>query len=423
MYRKMRRKPTRRWKTVTAGAAIATALATAACSSSSTPASTTNGTTGASSGGLSGTPYVIGNIGNYSGPYAPDSVGARDALQAWEKYTNAHGGINGHPVKVIIMDDQTSASVALTDVKQLIQQDHIIALVGVESITEVGWIPYMAQQPIPMIGDDLANTATTTYPNFFAEGTTDASEYYYGLPKVAALLGKTSYGAIYCSEGAVCSQIANAQKGQASAAGVKFLFSTAAAAASTSYTAQCLAAKNSGATAMALLLGEAIADRVAAACEQQGYHPQFLQGSNGFTQGEASSTSLQGVVGPVPDFPWFASSTPAEQQFQSAMRQYEPQDFTSNSTYGYSQGSSLAWASAEIFAAAAKSLPAPGTATGKDVMSALRNLPPNDTFGGLTPPITYSKSGPNPPVTCFFMIKLVNHTYSVLSGGKTVCQP
>jgi len=99
---------------------------------------------------------------------------------------------------------------------------------------------------------------------------------------------------------------------------VKFVFSTAAAA--TSYTAQCLAAKNSGATAMALLLGEAIADRVATACEQQGYRPQFLQGSNGFTQGEASSTSLQGVVGPVPDFPWFASSTPAQQQFQSAMR-------------------------------------------------------------------------------------------------------
>jgi branched-chain amino acid transport system substrate-binding protein len=321
------------------------------------------------------------------------------------------------------MDDQTSSSVALTDLKQLIQQDHIIALVGVESITEVGWIPYMAQQQLPLIGDDLANTATTTYPNFFAEGATDSTEYFYGLPKAAGLLGKTNYGTIYCAEGAVCSQISEGEKGESSAAGVKFLFSTAAAATSTSYTAQCLAAKNSGANAMGLLLGEAIADRVAAACEQQGYHPQFLQGSNGFTQGEVDSASLQGVVGPVPDFPWFASNTPAEQQFQSAMRKYEPQDFTSSNTYGYSEGASLAWASAQIFAAAAKSLPAPGTATGQDVMSALRNLPPNDTFGGLTPPITYSKSGPNPPVKCFFMIKLENHAYSALNGGKTVCQP
>jgi branched-chain amino acid transport system substrate-binding protein len=173
---------------------------------------------------------------------------------------------------------------------------------------------------------------------------------------------------------------------------------------------------------MGLLLGEAIADRVAAACEQQGYHPQFLQGSNGFTQGESQSASLQGVVGPVPDFPWFASATPAEQQFQSAMRQYEPQDFSSSSSYGYSEGAALAWASAEIFAAAAKSLPAPGSATGEDVIHALKSLPPNDTFGGLTPPITYSKSGPNPAVKCFFLIQLKNRAYGVLDGGKTVCQ-
>jgi branched-chain amino acid transport system substrate-binding protein len=420
MYLTTQRKLTRRWTMAAAGMAIA--LTAAACSSSATSSPATSGTPAASSQGLAGTPYVIGNLGNYSGPYAPDSVGARDALQAWEKYTNAHGGVNGHPVKVIIMDDQTSSSVALTDLKQLIQQDHIIALVGVESITEFGWIPFMSAQQIPLIGDDLANTATTTYPNFFAEGTTDSTEYYYGLPKVAALVGKTKYGAIYCAEGAVCSQIANGQKGEAGVAGVKFLFSTAAAATASSYTAQCLAAKGSGADAMALLLGEAIADRVATACEQQGYHPQFLQGSNGFTQGEAQSASLQGVVGPVPDFPWFASSTPAEQQFQSAMRAYEPQDFTSSNSYGYSEGSALAWASAQIFAAAAKSLPAPGTATGKDVIHALQNLPPNDTFGGLTPPITYSKSGPNPAVKCFFLIKLENHSYSVLHGGTTVCQ-
>ena len=71
---------------------------------------------------------------------------------------------------------------------------------------------------------------------------------------------------------------------------------------------------------------------------------------------------------------------------------------------------------------AAKSLPAPGTATSQEVINALRSLPPNDTFGGLTPPITYSKSGPNPPVKCFFTIQLRNHAYTQLNGGKTSCQ-
>jgi len=414
-----------KWPRAITGAAFAAVLALAACSSSSSSVSspTSTPTGGTSASGLSGTPYVIGNIGNYSGPYAPDSVGARDGLQAWEDYTNAHGGINGHPVKVIILDDQTNSSDALTDVKQLIQQDDVIALVGIETVTELGWVPYMAKQDVPLIGDDLANTTTTTYPNFFAEGTTDNVGYYYALPKAAASLGKTSYGAIYCAESTECGQIATGQKGDASAAGVSFVFSASASATSASYISQCLAAKASGATAIGLLLGEAIAEEVAQACEQQNYHPQFLQAANGFTQGEIDSTALQGVIGPVPDFPWFASSTPGEKAFQSAMRQYEPQDFTSDNTYGYSEGTALAWASAQIFAAAAKSLPPPGQATGEDVMKALRSLPANDTFGGLTPPITYSASGgPNPAVKCFFMIKLANHAYSQLNNGATTCE-
>jgi branched-chain amino acid transport system substrate-binding protein len=278
----------------------------------------------------------------------------------------------------------------------------------------------MASQNIPVIGDDLANPATVTYHNFYPEGATQGTEYFYGLPRVAALNGRKTFGAIYCSEGVVCMQIANSEKQQAGRAGIKFLFSTAAAAASTSYTAQCLEAKNSNAQAVVLLLGEQIASRVAAACEQQGYHPQFLQGGNGFTQGEVGDASLAGVLGPVPDFPWFASDTPAMQQFQSAMRQYEPQDFTTNNTYGYSEGSALAWSSAKIFEAAAKGLPS-GNVTGQEVMNALGNLPKNDTFGGLTPPITYAKNGPQPSVNCFFVIQLVNHRYSALDGDHPMC--
>ncbi len=415
-----------RWPRALIGAAFAAVLALAACSSSSSsgskPASSTP-SAGTSASGLSGTPYVIGNIGNYSGPYAPDSIGARDGLQAWQDYTNAHGGINGHPVKVIILDDQTNSSDAITDVKELVQQDHVLALVGIETVTELGWVPYMAKQDTPLIGDDLANTTTTTYPNFFAEGTTDNVGYYYALPKAAASLGDTKYAAIYCAEASECGQIAQNQKSDAGAAGVSFVFSESASAAATSYLSQCLAAKASGATAVGLLLGEAIAQEVAQACEQQGYHPQFLQAANGFTQGEKDSAALQGVIGPVPDFPWFASSTPAEQAFQGAMRQYEPQDFKSDSTYGYSEGTALAWASAEIFAAAAQSLPPPGAATGADVMKALRSLPKNDTFGGLTPPITYSSSGgANPAVSCFFMIKLAGNAYSQLNNGGTTCE-
>lgn len=410
------------------GIALLTVVAASACSSSSKKSAGTSSTTTAASqssgsgSAPSGSPYVIGDIGTYSGPYAASSQGGKDALDAWTKYTNAHGGINGHPIQLIVKDDQASSSLALTEAKELVTQDHVIALVGNLSITEGAWDQYMSTQPVPVIGDDLATNAPGTYHNFFPEGATQQTEYFYGVPKVASTLGYTKFGAIYCAEGAVCAQIADAQKQQSSAAGVKFLFSTAASATAPSYTAQCLSAKSSGATAVALLLAEPVANNVAKACEQQGYHPQWLQGGNGFTQAEASQPAMNGNAGPVPDFPWFASDNPAEQEFQAAMRQYEPQDFKSGTTSaGYSEGAAQGWASAVIFGAAMEQLSSVAHPTGVDVMQALYKLPKNDTFGGLTPPISYTSSGPQPPVTCFFTVQIKNGSYSVLNGGKTTC--
>jgi branched-chain amino acid transport system substrate-binding protein len=403
--------------------AVAMAFLAAACGSSagSTSSSSSAPSSGSTQAAAKGTPYVIGNIGTYSGPYASSGQGAHDAMIAWEKYTNAHGGINGHPVKLIQMDDQLNAGLALTDVKQMVQQDHVMAIVGVSSVgAEDAWAPYIASGSTPVIGDDLAGDEMGKYKNFFPEGTARTTGYYYAVPKVASLLGKSKFGAIYCAEAAACSQIATAQKQQASAAGVSFAFSESAAAASTSYTAQCLAAKSSGATAVALLLAGQVAGEVASACAQQGFTPQWLQAANGFTEQEKTISSLNGVAGPLPDFPWFSSSTTAMQQFQDAMHIYEPGDFASTS-YGYSEASAMAWASAEIFAAAAANLPA-GQDTGADLIAQLYKLPKGDTFGGLTPPITYSGSGgPQPPNTCFFEIQLKNGTYTALNNAKPVC--
>lgn len=406
-----------------AGAA-AIALLAAACGSSGSPSGSASpgaAAQAAASAQPTGTPYVIGNIGTYSGPYASSGQGAHDAMIAWEKYTNAHGGINGHPVRLIQDDDQLNAGKALTDVRQLVQQDHVLAIVGVSSVgAEDAWAPYIATTQTAVIGDDLAGDEMGKYKNFFPEGTARTTGYYYAVPKVASLLGKTRFGAIYCAEAAACSQIATAQKQQAGKAGVSFAFSTSAAAAATSYTAQCLAAKASGATAVALLLAGQVAGQVASACAQQGFTPQWLQAANGFTEQETTNSALNGVAGPLPDFPWFSSATPAMKQFQDAMHTYFPQDF-STASYGYSEAAAMSWASAQIFAAAAKNLPA-GQATSAGLIAQLYKLPQGDTFGGLTPPITYSSAGgPQPADTCFFEIQLKSGSYAALNGAKPVC--
>lgn len=409
----------------------AVVLAATACSSSSSStaavgasgtatAASTASTGTSSSSTATGTPYVIGNIGTFSGAYASSGQGAHDAMQAWVDYTNAHGGINGHPVKMIQDDDQLNAGLALTDVKTMVQQDHVMAIVGTSSVgAEDSWAPYIATTTTAVIGDDLAGDEMGKYKNFFPEGTARTSGYYYALPKMASQFGDKQYGAIYCAEAAACSQIATSQKGETSAAGVSFVFSTSASATATSYTAECLAAKSAGAKAVALLLAGSVAAEVASACAQQGYTPQYLQAANGFTEQETSNSSLNGVAGPLPDFPWFSSATPAMQEFQQAMKTYEPQDLSATS-YGYSEAAAMSWASAEIFEAAAKNLPAGGTSSA-DLEAQLYKLPAGDTFGGLTPPITYSSSGIEPDNKCFFEIQLKKGAYAALNGAKAVC--
>jgi branched-chain amino acid transport system substrate-binding protein len=402
------------------GAAAITLLA-AACASGTASTSSSSSSGASPTTKATGTPYVIGNIGTYSGAYASSDTGAHDAIDAWVKYTNAHGGINNHPIKLIQFDDQLNAGLALTDVKQMVEQDHVMAIVGVSSVgAEDAWAPYVASGSTPVIGDDLAGDEMGKYKNFFPEGTAVSTGYYYALPKVADLLGNKKYGAIYCAESVACSQIATSQKQQATAAGVSFDFSESAAAAATSYTAQCLAAKSAGVTAVALLLAGQVAGEVASACEQQGFTPQWLQAANGFTQQETTISSLNGSAGPLPDFPWFSSANPAMKEFQDAMHTYEPQDFASGS-YGYSEASAMAWASASIFEAVAKNLPA-GQDTGADLIAQLYKLPKGDTFGGLTPPITYANTGgPQPPNKCFFDIQLKTGTYTALNDAKSVC--
>jgi branched-chain amino acid transport system substrate-binding protein len=74
--------------------------------------------------------WVIGNIGTYSGINSGNFLGGGQALQAWADWTNANGGIDGHHVKVISLDDAGVASTSVNDVKQLVQSDHVLAIVA-----------------------------------------------------------------------------------------------------------------------------------------------------------------------------------------------------------------------------------------------------------------------------------------------------
>jgi branched-chain amino acid transport system substrate-binding protein len=77
----------------------------------------------------SGTPVMIGAILSISGPYAPLGEPERNAIQIAVADVNASGGINGHPLQVQILDDESKADTAQQLATQLVGQK-VAAIIG-----------------------------------------------------------------------------------------------------------------------------------------------------------------------------------------------------------------------------------------------------------------------------------------------------
>src|SRR4026208_1670824 len=108
-------------------AAAAVAIAAVGCSRSASSNSISAGSSrsSASSGGPA---IVIGSIGSYTGTAGDGAINGQ-VIQAWASWINSQGGLNGHRVRVIDMDDTGSPSLALQEAKQLVT-DQVVALVA-----------------------------------------------------------------------------------------------------------------------------------------------------------------------------------------------------------------------------------------------------------------------------------------------------
>lgn len=136
-------------------AAIAVGLLAVACGSS--------GSTG--SGGSSGSgPYVIGAVTPLSGSLAFIGNALKTGSSAYYQYVNAHGGVNGHQIKFVALDDGGDANTALSDAHQLAEQNNALALTDwVLTNEEAQVLPYAKRQELTMVtqgcDSSLANAA------------------------------------------------------------------------------------------------------------------------------------------------------------------------------------------------------------------------------------------------------------------------
>ncbi len=391
---------------------VAVAALAAACSSSNGGSSAGTSPSASGSGSAvaaSGSDLVIGTIGNFSGPSAqPEHLAG---LQAWVNSVNASGGIKGRQIKLIVQDDQGDATKSQADIRQLVQVDHVLAIVSPEAGgTESGWASYVQQQHVAVIGGQADTPVWFTNPAFFPSGATVLTSLEMQAYAVKAA-GKNSFGSVYCAEAAVCKQVLPALAGYAKAFQLNMSTSAAIAVSAPSYTAQCLAAKQAGAQALIIDASYAAGSRFAPACAQQGYSPVYVIPSGAFDNRYLQMSQVNGAYVPTTNALWF-DSTPAVAQFQQAMAKYE-----ASTALGPNPMSG--WTGGVLFGAAAATLPAKPTAA--DVFSALYSLPKNDTLNGLTPPLNFHSGAPASQVTCFFLGEIQGGKLTAPKGTTAIC--
>src|ERR1700747_2083820 len=114
-------------RTAVVAVVLALSLVAAACGSSSKGTSSTATTQPAPTG----TPLKIGWIGTVTSATVSGPNAGQDGMDTWGKSTNDHGGIAGHPVQVVAYaDDKADPAVGLAAVKDMVENQHVIAIVG-----------------------------------------------------------------------------------------------------------------------------------------------------------------------------------------------------------------------------------------------------------------------------------------------------
>jgi branched-chain amino acid transport system substrate-binding protein len=358
-----------------------------------------------------------------------------DTLTAWVDWTNAHGGIAGHPIRLYQANDNNDPAQAQAALNNMVNSDHIVALVGSDAAgTQPSWDAMMEKAGIPVIGGVIATADYNTNPDLYATSTTVESAVYGG-EYVMKQEGYTKEALLQCNNRTVCIAGVPLFKLGAKALGIDMVYAQTASELATDYTAQCLSMKASGAQVVVATVN---AQLLAENCKTQGYTPVYINSDDTFTPAQIKNTSaFEGSLGFRQGFPTFPSarSIPQLSEYFQAMDQYESAYMAGGSKADDNilVFSASAWSGGYVFgeAIANANVPAGQTVTTSDVKRGLAMIPQGSTNGGYTPPVYYGDGSTTPEkaVNCFWTDKIVNGQYQLLPGPNALssvssqCEP
>lgn len=362
-------------------------------------------------------PAVIASVGTLSGPIGGTVSASVGALQAWTKYVNDKGGVNGHPVRLIVFDDGADPARHRAQVQDAIEQRGAIAFVmNNEPVSGESSVDYITSKRVPVMGGSGVEAWFYKSPMYFPPASMSDAAGYGGLAGAAQQLvsaGKTRLGIATCVEAKGCDDVGRVWADSAKSLGFELVARMKVSLAQPDFTAECLNVRNAGAQVLFLGMDSASIQRWAANCARQGYRPAYGTTLAAVADRFTDDPNLGEMIQGINVFPWFASGTPATDEFQKVMRTY-------GSGLVPGVATSTGWVSAKLFEKAAANLPEPPTSEG--VLQGLWSLR-NDTLGGLTMPLTFVMDQRASQVACWFTVQIKKAAWTSPDGFRLNCRP
>lgn len=360
---------------------------------------------------LSKTPIKIGNVGTYSGFAGVTSKASAAAVEAWAKQTNADGGINGHPVEVIVKDDEGDAAKSIAAVKDLVENEKVIAIVGQHSAgLEASWASYVGEKKIPVIGGNGVGAVWMSDPNFFPTAL-NSKNYITFTANTTQVADKKKFSIVFCAEAPACGQAVKLAQAASGQLGIGFAGGQALSASAPNYTAQCLALRKDDADTVFIGTSQETGLRFVSDCAKQGFRPTFVQGGQSWTEEQLKNKATDGMWLASDSALWFGDG-PGVQKFEQAMKKYAPDSPLNGSATG-------GWTGAVVFGEAAANISE--TPTAADIYKGLHGLGADYNANGLIPPVTYSPDKPAAQKPCGWYAQVKGGELTTPQGTEQIC--
>lgn len=359
---------------------------------------------------------VIASAGTFTGPIGSILLPGTQAVQVWVNYTNDRGGINGHPVRVIVYDDGGDPARHRAQVQDAIERQKVVAFVhNAAPFLTKSTQDYVESKRVPVIGTETGTELVYQSPMYFPQATSGFANIRTALLTAARQVlpaGKKKLATLTCVEAQQCDDADRLWADMASGLGFELVNRGRASLTQPDYLAECLSARNAGAEVMIVAMEATATARLAQSCARQGYHPVFGTLASIAADRQKNDPNLKGMMTSSNVFPYFASGTPAIDEFHLAMKRY-------GSKVVPGIGAAIGWVAAKLFERAASGIGEPPTSA--DLLRGLWSLN-DDTLGSLTSPLTFRPDQLPPVVTCWYDMAIKDREWTIVGDGDLNCQ-